>query len=262
MKQQAEEAVDNPKGSSHGTLSYMSLVLSICIFLAVIGGIGYLIYASSSIQDQIQNTNKSVADKSVAIKKLQDDHAIRAYQAYEGAALDINTAIERSEAQRYIAELMQISNTYNIIFSGFNFTGNKISTSATSNSVLGDSPTEKIAKFIYDYRQPDTFNSHLFLLGPVFGVSGTEERRTFSVDFTVNPLFDMNPTATGSTATGSTSVMKTSTSKTSVMPTVPLNSAPSETGSDMSGSTDSGSTSTGSTTTLTGGMFHPNNHKK
>ena len=231
------------KASSRHTVSTLSLVFSIVITIAVVGSYGYLIFATGSLQSDLTRTHDSIATKKTAIDQLQKDRDIRAYRAYQTASGMIDSTIVHSEAQRYITELMHLSQQYNINFNGFNFSGDHVTTSATVTSLLNDNPTESIATFIEDYRDPTKKDTHLFHLAPVTSIAGSDARRSFSVDFSLNnnqqmeitPLSDISPSgsSTGTTitsghTTNNRSVRNTLTGATSTGHTVmpALRSAP------------------------------------
>ncbi len=231
------------KASSRRTVSTLSLIFAVVVTIAVVGSYGYLIFATGSLQSDLTRTHDSIATKKTAIDQLQKDRDIRAYRAYQTASGTIDSTIVHSEAQRYITELMHLSQQYNISFNGFNFSGDHIATSATVTSLLNDNPTERIATFIEDYRDPAKKDTHLFHLSPVTSIAGSDARRSFSVDFSLNnnqqmeitPLSDISPsgsstgtTITSSHATNNRSVRNTITGTTSTGRTVmpALRSAP------------------------------------
>lgn len=156
------------------------------ILLAIVCAISAFFYIENiRLNSSIKvNGDKSV-DYTASIEKLKNDSRIKRADTVTANKDDIMASVRLSEAQRYIAEMINISRKYKIGFNGFSYQNGKISTTATAladATVASDDGVKKVTNFIRDYR---TMTGSLFILDPVTSVSGYEQKRDFPVGFTV-----------------------------------------------------------------------------
>ena len=90
----------------------------------------------------------------------------------------------------YVREMDRLQRDFGFYFNGFTFGKDTITTSVSAQKGLDTDAIQKVIKFIASYRDakksdPATASGQLFELSPVYSVSGDEEKRSISVQFTV-----------------------------------------------------------------------------
>lgn len=161
------------------------LVLSATLFAIVCAISAFLFFENMRLASSIEANKNEITEYTNSIRKIQSDRKIIASELVTNNKPTILGAIKTSEVQTYIDQLLSVSKKYKMIFSGFSYKNGKIATSAISmpETVLAwDDGVKKISNLVRDYR---TGTGSLFQLAPVLSISGYEQKRTFSLEFSV-----------------------------------------------------------------------------
>ena len=184
VRVEEKEASAQPEAKK--TIGNVSLTISGIIFAVVLASSIFLVVENTKIANEISTTQGEIAAFDANITKLQSDRNIMAAELLTANQAEIEQSIQKSEAQRYISELLNIAKKYKIDFSGFSYSNGKITTSATAltDALTGSGDAiAKVSNLIRDYR---TGTGSIFNLDPVVSVSGFEQKRMLPVEFSVN----------------------------------------------------------------------------
>lgn len=161
------------------------LIASIMLFAIVCAISTFLFFDNTRLANSIEANQNETIGYINSIEKIKSSGNIAKAELVTANKPGILSIIQQHEAQRYITELRDISAKYKMMFSGFSYTNGKIATSAVAipeRVLVGEDGMKKISDFVRDYR---TGTGLLFQLAPVLSVSGYEQKRSFSIDFSV-----------------------------------------------------------------------------
>ncbi|EKE26315.1 MAG: hypothetical protein ACD_4C00337G0003 [uncultured bacterium (gcode 4)] len=159
------------------------VIISLMIFAFAILSTVFLYFYNNKIDNNINQSNSLVIEYKDQIQKLKNNSQIMAYNIIKWASSNIEKSIEDSKAQKYLAELNNVSRKYKIDFAWFSYNDLKISTSAIASSTNEKDGIDKVEKFIKDYRDD---NKKLFILNPISSINWNSLNRSFEVNFVVN----------------------------------------------------------------------------
>ncbi len=159
------------------------VIISLIIFAFAILSTVFLYFYNNKIDNNINQSNSLVIEYKDQIQKLKNNSQIMAYNIIKWASSNIEKSIEDSKAQKYLAELNNVSRKYKIDFAWFSYNDLKISTSAIASSTNEKDGIDKVEKFIKDYRDD---NKKLFILNPISSINWNSLNRSFEVNFVVN----------------------------------------------------------------------------
>jgi hypothetical protein len=164
------------------------LVVAWTVLLLVAAVTGYLRYEISNVSAEIAQVRQENADYQSKIGELQNDPSVKAADLLLRNQATVESAIDRSKAQTYVAELMRLHRDYDVDFDTFSFAGDKVSTTVSSRVHVGQAaePVAKIAGFIGDFRSGSgSAAASMLSLGDVRLVTGDDSARSFAVDLQI-----------------------------------------------------------------------------
>lgn len=149
---------------------------------------GYLRFQIWNYASDTENLRREISEFDSKISALRADPLVGAADLLNRNKSSLENDIVRSQAQKYVDELMRLHRDYGVDFSGFSFAGGKISTvvSAQPADQSVADPVDKIVKFIGDFRSnTGSAASSSLKLGEVRLVTGDTSKRAFNVEFKV-----------------------------------------------------------------------------
>jgi len=177
--------VSNSQKSKHG----LSFIISLITAIFVAAATGYLYWQNSKLDTQISEVQAKTQEYQSKIEVLKKDPIVRSGEIFFGQKENMSRAITKSNAAIYIREMDKIEQEFGFYFNGFTFSQDKISTGVSAQKGLDSDAIQKYIKFIASYRTPPkpglSGSGSPFQLSPVLSVSGDEEKRNISVEFTV-----------------------------------------------------------------------------
>lgn len=179
IEQNAQQKSDKQSTQSILLITSTILLTVVCIISA------FFFFENMRLSSSIERTKTDIIQYTNSIEKIKSDKKVIAAELVANNKSTILNTIKMNEAQTYISELMSVSKKYKMIFNGFSYENGNITTSAvamTETNLVGDDGIKKISHFIGDYR---TGSGSIFQLSPVLSVSGNEQKRNFSVEFSV-----------------------------------------------------------------------------
>jgi len=187
----SEKAADKNPTAPNPTPKYGSMIyVSFAVAAAVILVTGYFYWQNSQLDSRIAEVQAKTQEYQSRIDVLKKDPIVRAGELFSGQRDVIAKAIAKSNAATYVREMDRIQKDFGIYFDGFSFAQGKITTALIAQKGLDTDAVQKIIKFIGAYRAPKKADAlsgsgNLFDLSPVYNVTGDEEKRNISVQFTV-----------------------------------------------------------------------------
>ncbi len=178
------EQIAQQKSDKQSTQSIL-LITSATLFAIICAISTFLFFENMRLTSVIEKAQADSSQYTTSIEKIKSDKKVIAAELVTNNKTTILQYIKRSEAQVYITELTNIARKYKMIFTGFSYENGKVTTSAVSipeTILAGDDGIRKISQFIGDYR---TGSGSIFQLAPVLTVSGYEQKRNFSIEFSV-----------------------------------------------------------------------------
>lgn len=163
------------------------LPVSILLLAVSAGFAGYLKYQTWSYGDKISEIRHELSEFETQIATLKSDPAVAAADLMNRNKPSLESDVTRSEAQRYVTELMKLHRDYDLDFDGFSFASGKISTIVSARQTsAGVDPIDKAVRFIGDFRSGSgSAATSPFSLGEIRLVSGDDTRRTFSIELKI-----------------------------------------------------------------------------
>ena len=165
-----------------------SFMTASVIILAVSAGFaGYLKYETWTVSERIAGVRHELSEFETQINALKADPAVAAADLLGRNKASLQKDVERSMAQKYVAEFMRLHRDYDVDFDVFQFNAGKITTIITSRqtSVCVD-PVDKVIRLVGDFRSGSgSAATSPFTLGELKLVSGDDTHRTFNADFKI-----------------------------------------------------------------------------
>lgn len=163
------------------------LPVSIAAFALSAGFSGYVKYASYATAERTAEIRRELSEYESKIGLLRADPSVAAADLMNRNKAGIESDVSKSEAQKYVSELMRLHRDYEVDFDGFSYSNGKIATIVSSRQTSpGVDPVDKIVRLIGDYRSGSgSAASSPLSLGDVRLVSGDDTRRNFSIEFKV-----------------------------------------------------------------------------
>ena len=132
----------------------------------------------------------AIAADQAAIDILKAKPELRITELFKNNKTMLSLAIDKSNAATYIRELERIQGEdNNLILSGFNYGGGKITTSATSLKGTYDDAVKRIILLIRGYRDGSANSASgslaKFDLKQVQSVAGKSDKRSINLEFSV-----------------------------------------------------------------------------
>lgn len=152
---------------------------------------GFLYIQVSSLKSERSVIVSAIAKDQEAIDILKAKPELRATELFRNNKTILSTAIDKSNAATYIRELERIQGEdNNLILSGFNYGGGKITTSATSLKGTYDDAVKRIILLIRGYRDAELANSASgalakFDLKQIQSIAGKSDKRSINLEFSV-----------------------------------------------------------------------------
>ncbi|MDD2745755.1 MAG: hypothetical protein PHU93_04415 [Candidatus Gracilibacteria bacterium] len=167
----------------------LMFTLSLVMVIGVASATAYLYWQNSKMDTKIAEIQMKTQEYQTKIELLKKDPIVRSGEIFFGQKENMSKAIDKSNAAVYIREMDKIEKDFGFYFNGFTFSQDKISTGVSAQKGLDTDAVQKLIKFIASYRTPPkpgmTGSGSPFELSPVLSVSGDEEKRNISVEFTV-----------------------------------------------------------------------------
>ncbi len=127
----------------------------VSVFLLVVSAAfsGYLKYQVWNYGSKTFEIRQEILEFESKIAALKADPTVAAADLLNRNKASLETDIQRSEAHRYVTELMKLHRDYGVDFDGFQFSGGKITTVVSARaSSAGTDPVEKVIRFVGDFR--------------------------------------------------------------------------------------------------------------
>ncbi len=177
MKESPQEIVTEEMATEKKANMY--LIFSLLIFIIVVGITIWLHFTNAKISGKINEVNSNITQHAEKINELKQSNEVAAYDIIMSSKNDVIKTIERSKADIYLKEFMNISKKYNMLFSGFNFDWEKVNTNASYVSKDNNKDAISwVSDFIKAFRD---WENKIFILDPVTSVAWDAMKRTFSV---------------------------------------------------------------------------------
>jgi Tfp pilus assembly protein PilX len=186
-RDQAQWATQSPKT----TLVYSkSTLIAGVVLLVVLTITGFLYAQVTSLESERSAIVTAIANEQAAIDVLKAKPELRATELFRNNKTVLAKAIDTSNAATYIRELERIqAEDNNLILSGFNYGGGKITTSATSLKGTYDDAVKRIIPLIRGYRDGSANSASgslaKFDLKQIQSVSGKSDKRSINLEFSV-----------------------------------------------------------------------------
>lgn len=117
---------DSALSPSRSKRSFLPVSLLLLVISA--GLSGYLKYETWNYGSKTYKIRQEIAEFETKIATLKADPTVAAADLLNRNKASIERDIERSEAHRYVTELMKLYRDYGIDFDGFQFSGGRITT--------------------------------------------------------------------------------------------------------------------------------------
>lgn len=181
-----KHAVEPAVAPKHGPMLFVSIGMMVAVLLLT----GYFYWQNQQMDHQIAEIQAKTQEYQGKIDILKKDPIVRAGELFAGQKDAISKAITKSNAATYVREMDRLQRDFGFYFSGFTFAKDTINTSVAAQKGLDTDAIQKVIKFIASYRdtkkgESATASGQLFELNPIYSVSGDEEKRSISVQFTV-----------------------------------------------------------------------------
>ncbi|EKE28573.1 MAG: hypothetical protein ACD_3C00043G0012 [uncultured bacterium (gcode 4)] len=165
-------------------------IVSIILLVAVICVSVFLWFLNSNLEKQISESNLKIIEYTKQVDELKLNNEIAAYDIILENKSDIINSIEKSKAQVYLTEVLNLSKKYKMMFTGFSFNWETISTSADYiNKDAKDDAIAWVSNFIKDFRTSD---QNMFILKPISSVAWDSLKKSFEVTFEISKTFSTN----------------------------------------------------------------------
>lgn len=162
--------------------------VSAALFAVSLVFAGYLRFQIWNYASDTESLRREITEFDSKISTLRADPVVGAADLMSRNKASLENDIVRSQAQKYVDELMRLHRDYGVDFDGFNFAAGKVSTvvSASSSMSSAADPVDKIVKFIGDFRSnTGSAATSSLRLGEVRLVTGDTSKRAFNVEFKI-----------------------------------------------------------------------------
>lgn len=129
------------------------LPVSILLLVVSAGFSGYLKYQTWDYGSKTFDVRQEILEFESKIAALKADPTVAAADLLNRNKSSLETDIQRSEAHRYVTELMKLRRDYDVDFNGFQFSAGKVTTVISARQTsAGTDPIDKVVRFIGDFR--------------------------------------------------------------------------------------------------------------
>lgn len=158
-----------------------TLYASLGIFIFVLILTIWLYFYNNSLSKKIVNTTSDIAKVDDSIKKINEDWKVRIYNIIKNNTVFIENYKKLSQITDFIWTLNWLSKDYNVSFTSFSYSNATIKTQAVVKNDDISLSSEKLNKFLSDFRLKD---DHKFSLSFINNFSWQEQIK-FNVEFKI-----------------------------------------------------------------------------
>lgn len=135
----------------HKTPRYFILAW-VFFILVVILTVGVYVY-KSTISSENDDISSEIKELQETIAKMRDDKDIQAYELYDKNSSKLDSLTYFSNIPRFYSEILKLWRKYNLDFSNFQYSNEKIKVWTSAWSDSSDEAYEKLELFINDFRK-------------------------------------------------------------------------------------------------------------
>ncbi len=106
-----------------------TLILSVVVFLVVIGLSGFFSWQNSLLGSQISDIRGKTSEYQTKANVLKSDPLVRSGELFAGQKDILAKAIDTSNAAIYVREMQKMQKDFGFYFNGFSFAQNKVTSS-------------------------------------------------------------------------------------------------------------------------------------
>ncbi|MDD3646127.1 MAG: hypothetical protein PHH06_01835 [Candidatus Gracilibacteria bacterium] len=155
-----------------------SIYVSIGFFAFVVVLTGVLFFYNSHLDKQTTLLQNEITQKENSIKEKKENKAIQIYELYILNKKVLERLDKNSQIVSFLNHIEEITQKYNVVFEGFNYSNGMLSLDAITVSDDNGFDYQKASKFIEGYRNDE---ESLFNLGFIETITTIEDKEKFNI---------------------------------------------------------------------------------
>lgn len=139
------------------TLSFSILLFALVIVLTI-----WLYFYNLSLEKKVENIRTDISTLEQDIKKINEDDKVILYTLLKNSSIFLEQYKKLSNVTEFISNIKWLSKNYNLAFEWFSYSNSSINTTCVAKNDEISLASEKLKKFIWDFRNKE--NSNIFSL--------------------------------------------------------------------------------------------------